>query len=226
MAMPVKNAKITNAYQDPLCTIKYSKGYHPGIDFVSVDKNIYATLDSMVLLVGWDPKGWGENIILRTTDGKYDIIHAHLSSTKVKQGEKVKAGDVIGIMGTTGNSTGVHLHYEVRKAPWVAKNDISPATFLGIKNKRGTAESVATKNIKHLILCNHGPDERAAGYLADYLSGQIDYLGEVTKETLGETEYCYVIGSKEKPIANCVNIIGTDRHDTCRKVLDIIQGRN
>lgn len=149
MALPVKNARITNAYNDPLCTIKYAKGYHTGIDFISNDGSnvpIYAAVDGTILLTGWDPSGWGNFTILRYKS--YDIIHAHQSKILVSQGQSVKAGQQIGIMGTTGNSTGVHLHFEVRKAPWTNQDDIDASVFLGIKNERG---NVVAREVKKTV---------------------------------------------------------------------------
>lgn len=142
MAMPVKNAKITNCYKDPLCKIKYTKGYHTGVDFIGADGQyvpVCAFRDASVLKVGWDPAGWGNYIILRYA-GKYDVVHAHLSKVLVSQGAAVKEGQQIGVMGTTGNSTGVHLHFEVRVAPWTNRNDINASNFLGILNQRGPVQ--------------------------------------------------------------------------------------
>lgn len=142
MTMPVMGATITKAYKEPPPTgFTYAKGYHTGIDLIG-EKEIYATLDGSILKVGWDPPGWGRYVILRTKDNKYDLIHAHLLSTKVAEGQTVNAGDVLGIMGATGQVTGIHLHYEVRKVPWTGKIDIDPAVFLGIKNQRGKIQTI------------------------------------------------------------------------------------
>ena len=56
----------------------------------------------------------------------YETLYAHLSELKVRNGQKVKRGDVIGLVGSTGRSTGPHLHYEVRKGGQA----IDPARFL------------------------------------------------------------------------------------------------
>jgi len=231
--MPLKNARITYPYG--IKNSQYSKGYHTGIDLDAADYTLYACVSGTILEAryaagkGADPAGWGNYVILRTTDGKYDIIHAHLASVAVTKGQVVSEGSVLGIMGSTGNSTGPHLHFEVRKAPWTVKNDIDPAVWLGIENKTGTAVSVPAKEAKkmfrNLILCNPGPDERAAGYLADHLGGPVCYLKNATQELLNCAQNIYVVGSKDKPVTGVTNIVGTDRYDTCRKVLDICQGR-
>ncbi|TCX53823.1 M23 family metallopeptidase [Dehalobacter sp. 14DCB1] len=146
--MPLKQATITKAYKEsPPAGITYRKGYHTGIDFISPFTDVLATLAGSITEVGWDENGWGRYVILRTSDGKYDLIHAHLDKAYVVRGQKIVAGDKLGLMGATGQVTGAHLHYEVRKAPWTNKDDVDVAAWLGIENKRGLAVSVQSKPI-------------------------------------------------------------------------------
>lgn len=234
--LPLKSARVTNVYG--VKDSQYSKGYHTGIDLASTETAVYATLSGTIKEVkvasgkGADPGGWGNYIILSVEKGEYDIIHAHLSRAQVAKGQTVKEGTILGITGSTGNATGPHLHFEVRKAPWGNRNEINPAVFLGIKNKEGAVESVDSNNdgemkdmFKNLVLCNPGVDERAASYLADFLQAPKGYLSNSNKELIKCAEHIYVIGSKEKVTANSVNIVGTDRYDTCRLVLDLCQGK-
>jgi hypothetical protein len=114
------------------------------------------------------------------------------------------------------------LHFEVRKAPWELQNDIDPAVFLGIYNRRGPAESIKEEiMIKNLIVCMPGSDERAAGYLGDYLKSPVCLVKNVTQELIEAAEKIYVIGTEEKVSSKSINIVGDNRYDTCRKVLDI-----
>lgn len=221
MSMPVSNARITNAYKDPLCTVNYAKGYHTGIDFISDNPTVYAALSGVIAAKGYDPPGWGNYVILRHKD-KYDLIHAHLSSAAVVRGQHISEGDRLGLVGATGRVTGSHLHFEVRKAPWELQNDIDPAVFLGIYNRRGPAESIKEEiMIKNLIVCMPGSDERAAGYLGDYLKSPVCLVKNVTQELIEAAEKIYVIGTEEKVSSKSINIVGDNRYDTCRKVLDI-----
>ena len=73
--------------------------------------------------------GGGNYVIVRTADG-HDLIYAHLASVAAVQGMTIAAGERLGIQGSTGNSTGPHLHFEVRKGVWQDKQDIDPVAYL------------------------------------------------------------------------------------------------
>lgn len=116
--MPVKGTdiyRISSHYghrTDPF--YKVTK-FHSGIDFSGpVGLGIYATGDGVVAKVEKNKSGYGNNIIVDHGYG-YKTRYAHLSSIKVKKGEKVKRGQEIGTLGNTGKSTAPHLHYEVIK---------------------------------------------------------------------------------------------------------------
>lgn len=110
---------------------------HKGIDFTAKDKNVYSACSGTVRVVAYDANGWGKYISIGDANGNRHI-YCHLNQTLVQEGKKVKAGDVIGIMGKTGNSTGVHLHYQVNNSAGVAQN---AAAFLGIPNEKGEYDS-------------------------------------------------------------------------------------
>ena len=113
----------------------WAKG-HKGIDFVSSDKNVYSTCNGVVRVVAYDETGWGRYISIGEDDRRH--LYCHLESIKVVEGAKVKAGQLIGVMGSTGNSTGVHLHYQVNNASGVVQDT---AKYLGIPNKTGEYNS-------------------------------------------------------------------------------------
>lgn len=88
---------------------------HYGIDIVADEgTKIIATADGIVTYAKFSEKGWGNLIIIRH-DENYETWYAHLKEFSVDPGEKVKAGQAIASVGSTGKSTGPHLHYEVRK---------------------------------------------------------------------------------------------------------------
>ena len=102
---------------------------HDGLDLVGIDsKEIHATANGKVVFAGWEnaanhSQGFGQYVVIQS-NGKY-YHYGHLSQIKVKVGDSVKMTQVIGIEGTTGNSTGNHCHYCVRTS-------MSPGTYLDI----------------------------------------------------------------------------------------------
>jgi murein DD-endopeptidase MepM/ murein hydrolase activator NlpD len=86
---------------------------HSGIDIaLNTGDKIYAAFDGVVRLAKYNG-GYGNCVVIRHYNN-LETLYGHLSKIKVKVGEKVKAGDVIGLGGNTGRSTGPHLHFECR----------------------------------------------------------------------------------------------------------------
>lgn len=118
MASPAPTQKITTPYKK---TGKHWKfGFHTGVDYAGpVNTDVCAAFDGKVLEVG--DVSWGDSygtaIVVDHGDG-LRAIYAHLTKALVRKGDRVKTGQHIGEMGSTGNSTGSHLHFEVRVAPW------------------------------------------------------------------------------------------------------------
>lgn len=88
--------------------------FHQGIDIARPSNyNIKAADNGVVTFTGWDGS-YGNKIVINHNNG-YETVYAHLSEIDVSVGQVVPQGYVIGIMGTTGNSTGIHLHFEVHE---------------------------------------------------------------------------------------------------------------
>lgn len=88
--------------------------FHSGLDIANdFGTPIYATSDGVVIKSSRDTN-YGKYVIIKHAKG-FETKYAHLSSSLVKAGTVVQAGDIIGEMGSTGLSTGNHLHYEVRR---------------------------------------------------------------------------------------------------------------
>lgn len=102
---------------------------HKGIDLSTYRSGdpVLATADGQVVMVDYDP-GFGNYIIIKHKHGFY-TRYAHLLSHKVKRGEHVEQGQVIGYIGNTGVSTGPHLHYEIHLGSEV----VDPIKYLNIK---------------------------------------------------------------------------------------------
>jgi murein DD-endopeptidase MepM/ murein hydrolase activator NlpD len=99
--------------------------FHPGLDLAgAVGTHVHATADGKVLRAGWDG-GYGNLVEI---DNGHGIVtrFGHLSKILVKAGQRVHRGQLIGLMGSTGRSTGPHLHYEVR----VNGKAVNPEKFL------------------------------------------------------------------------------------------------
>ena len=88
---------------------------HPGIDIAAwVGAPVLAADSGYVLAVGWDNTGYGNSIVIDHGNG-FQTLYAHLNAFYVNAGDNVAKGQQIGEMGNTGNSTGPHLHFEVRQ---------------------------------------------------------------------------------------------------------------
>lgn len=87
--------------------------FHYGMDFTApTGTEVYATGDGVVEVVENSLRGYGRRVIIDHGFG-YKTLYAHLSGFNVRRGQKVKRGEVIGYVGSTGTSTAPHLHYEV-----------------------------------------------------------------------------------------------------------------
>ena len=107
---------------------QYFSWYHPALDISNLaGGQIRASDSGTVTVAGWlDSSGYGNRVIIDHGNG-YTTLYAHMSSTYVSAGQKVAKGEVLGVMGSTGRSTGVHVHLEIRKNG-VAQN---PLAILG-----------------------------------------------------------------------------------------------
>jgi len=106
----------------------WSKGYHTGVDFpVPTGTSVKSVGAGSVVTAGWGGS-FGYQVVIRHGDGRY-TQYAHLSAISVKSGQSVVSGQRIGRSGSTGNSTGPHLHFEVRTGPGFG-SDVDPVAYL------------------------------------------------------------------------------------------------
>lgn len=122
---PVKSGSIT-------ATMYYSSGkYHGAVDFgVSTGTPVYAAADGIVVTSTWGGSdSYGYYIKIKHYNGLY-TLYAHGSSLVVSVGQEVKQGQLIMYSGNTGNSTGPHLHFEVRVSPGGYSNRVNPLNYL------------------------------------------------------------------------------------------------
>jgi len=100
--------------------------YHPGLDIANHDGGAILAADAGTVVVsGWTNTGYGNHIIIDHGNG-FKTLYGHLSSIAVTVGTRVNRGAVIGQMGSTGRSTGTHLHFEIR----TASGNVDPMGYL------------------------------------------------------------------------------------------------
>lgn len=131
--LPLNNCSITSIYGE-----NRQGRFHRGMDMISAsgDRLVKAISSGIVRIIAYEEDGFGYYTTIQQQDG-YRAIYAHLDSINVQTGQIIEAGDVIGIEGNTGNSTGIHLHLELRSEPYSTSDSIDIATYLGIENKTG-----------------------------------------------------------------------------------------
>ena len=188
----------------------WSAGYHTGEDWVADgDRTLVAPTSGTVSYVSGSGS-YGNHLIIHTDDGNC-ILMAHMASLPcVKKGQRVKAGDKVGVEGSTGNSTGLHLHIEVEKGTdWnYNKNLLKPSDYIDFGNfgtstnatSGGNFEMKAYKNgstkeyvYKTVADCKSQKTANSIGYLNPWEScecyGKIDgvylvvYTAGSTKKT-------------------------------------------
>ncbi len=116
---------VTSRFGKRKDPVNKKKGFHTGIDFRGKrgDK-IYATADGIVKKA-FTNGGYGKYILIGHNNG-YTTSFAHLQTLLVKKGEKIRRGQLVGLVGNTGRSTGPHLHYEIN----LNKKPVNPSKFM------------------------------------------------------------------------------------------------
>lgn len=108
---------------------------HAGLDFTAPQGTpVYATAEGTVRVAGYSDGGYGNHVIINHGYG-YETLYGHMVRIKARVGQRVKRGELIGYVGSTGKSTGPHLHYEVHKngnkldPVYFFYNDLGPEQF-------------------------------------------------------------------------------------------------
>lgn len=123
---PVKGGNVTTQYNSG--GAMWSSGSHSGIDFAAAEGTPVKTAGAgTVVEAGWGG-AYGNNIVVKHNDGKF-TQYGHLSKMDVNVGQSVTSGQGIGRVGSTGNSTGPHLHFEARTSAAYG-SDVNPINYL------------------------------------------------------------------------------------------------
>ncbi|MFJ6249757.1 MULTISPECIES: M23 family metallopeptidase [unclassified Streptomyces] len=124
--LPIAGSYVSTGYRTGGSL--WSSGSHSGVDFhAAYGSRVVSVGSGTVVEAGWGG-AYGNNIVIRMHDGTY-TQYGHLSSIGVYVGQTVEPGQQIGISGSTGNSTGPHLHFEARTGADYG-SDINPISYL------------------------------------------------------------------------------------------------
>lgn len=198
--------------------INGNQEFHKGIDLVGLDgKAVHAPCDATVGSSAIVPQSsgdltwqWGNYVRLDTADGLY-IFLCHLDSRAVYPGQKVKRGDVIGIMGNTGYSFGAHTHVEIRDA---SGKSLNPCPFFEIPNK------VGIYTVKKAVPTMTEPEEEDMTGKEIY-EKLIEYLTSLPESEWSQTEGSWAKAT-EKGIVDGENPRGLLTREQFTAVLDRI----
>ncbi|RYY88759.1 MAG: M23 family peptidase [Chitinophagaceae bacterium] len=135
---PVSNqdlSRIASGFGRRIDPIYKTPKMHAGLDFTAPQGTpIYATADGRVSVAGNENDGYGNHVEINHGYG-YQTLYGHMVRVKVRRGQQVKRGEIIGYVGSTGKSTGPHCHYEVHKngrkldPVYFFYNDLTPQQF-------------------------------------------------------------------------------------------------
>ncbi len=135
---PVSNQqlnRIASGFGYRIDPIYKTPKLHAGLDFAAPQGTpIYATADGTIKSTGYSDVGYGNHVIINHGYG-YETLYGHMVRIKIWRGQRVKRGEIIGYVGSTGKSTGPHCHYEVIKnghkldPVYFFYNDLTPQQF-------------------------------------------------------------------------------------------------
>ncbi len=129
LELPVPPSKITSPFGYRIDPIDGEKRFHAGIDLrAKVGTPVKSIMSGEVAFSGWK-RGYGNLVVIRHDNG-IETKYAHNSKLMVKEGDRVRTGDIIALSGSSGRSTGPHLHFEVIRDGKV----INPIKFFKEKN--------------------------------------------------------------------------------------------
>ncbi|MBT2895455.1 MULTISPECIES: LysM peptidoglycan-binding domain-containing M23 family metallopeptidase [unclassified Streptomyces] len=123
---PLASANVTTQYR--ASGASWSSGYHTGSDFQAASGTPVLAIGPGTVVSAGNSGSYGNEVVIQHEDGMYSQ-YAHQTSLNVSVGQTVTGGQQIGLSGSTGNSTGPHLHFEVRTGPSYG-SDVDPIAYL------------------------------------------------------------------------------------------------
>lgn len=161
---------------DFIVTQRYTHGVHDGLDLVGIThKEIHAVTAGTVIYSGWENinnklQGFGQYVAVKSGGNVW--YYGHMSEIKAKLGQAVKIGDVLGIEGTTGHSTGRHCHICVR-VNGIKGNDLDVSAILGIPNALNNTSNPYNDGFEPVLKVNTNISETEfVKYIQTYLNAK------------------------------------------------------
>lgn len=212
---------MTGKFGPRIHPITKKAGHHNGIDYGGKrGKDILCPADGTVTSSRLDPKGYG-NYVGVTNKSGHVLVFAHLDSRAVKKGDKVRRGDSIGQLGSTGASTGPHLHFQINRPG----GGVRGSSYWGDPDKFDFEE----EDKVDIILLNSQSDAQAGFWLHQKTGATIVIRGAGNK-LLPLARTIYIVGGEADsvhrlaPQATLVHLAGRDQQGTMRMVLDFLDG--
>ncbi|MBD5231838.1 MAG: peptidoglycan DD-metalloendopeptidase family protein [Bacteroidales bacterium] len=170
--MPTKSNRVTSPYG---YRARFGR-MHKGVDIgIKNNDTIYAAFDGKVRLTNYEAKGYGNYVILRHTNG-LETVYGHLNKFLVKPDQVVRAGDPIALGGSTGRSTGPHLHWETRYMGYA----INPQAIADIPNRRTHGNTYAFSKSTY-TQAGGGRTYTASTAASSYIVRQGDTLNSIAR---------------------------------------------
>ncbi len=171
--MPTSNTKITSKFGPR------RRRMHNGLDVkVYIGDTIRAAFDGKVRMVKYERRGYGKYVVIRHDNG-LETVYGHLSKQLVKEDQYVEAGEVIGLGGNTGRSTGSHLHFETR----FLGQAINPALLFDFEKQDVVADSYLFQKGKNRYRSGRTSAIASNGDVQYYKVRRGDSLSRIAKRT-------------------------------------------
>ena len=169
--MPTTNTRVTSPYGPRW------RRMHNGIDIkVYVGDTIVAAFDGKVRIVKYERKGYGKYVVIRHDNG-LETVYGHLSKHLVVENQLVKAGEIIGLGGNTGRSTGSHLHFETRFMGIA----INPALMFNFPKQDIVADNYVFNKSKNRSIAGSHDSQLADGEIRYHKVKSGDTLSRIAK---------------------------------------------
>ncbi len=169
LILPYASGEVSLTSRYGWRTLNGQQDNHKGIDLVGSDKILVSPCDGVIgsstiiedkSNLTWQ---WGNYVRIDRDDG-LKIFMCHMKERRVHAGQRVKAGDVIGVEGNTGFSFGSHVHLEVRKNGL----SVDPTPYLGVPNTEWTKRVERVKDYADLVCKKCGFEPKTRAYLDAY----------------------------------------------------------